>query len=199
MEPRGLQRRERPGPLEVHRRRQGDRPQFAVRGYTRVVEKQAVPLMLGARQPRPLRRRSAGPAAPLAAQAPRVQPGGARGAGRRQRAKSTCFGYSTSRAQDAGSGRALGRRDGGERFGRVQCQGPHPGQGSLNRRPVHHRRDDERVRREDPLAGPGWGGARPEPLQDVLAISFQLSAFSHRQGGFRPQDTGTSQNLIPKA
>jgi len=123
------------------------------RGYTRVVERLATPLMLGvldttdrfdAVVPVPLhraRRRCRG-----------FQLGRAPGAGRRREDKRTCFRYTTSRAQDTGSGRALGHRKEGERFGCVQGRGSRPGKSSPDRRRVHHRRDDGRVRR-DPPAG----------------------------------------------
>ena len=138
-------------------------------GYTRVVERLAAPLMLDRRHS-PLRRRRAGPPAPLAPQAQGLQPGGAPRARRRGENKRTCFRYTTSRAQDAGSGRALGRGEEGQRRGRLQGQGRRPGKGTPDRRRLHDRSDDERVRR-DPPGDRSERGARPEPVQNVLAIS----------------------------
>ena len=129
----------------------------------------------GHRRHSPLRRRRAGPPAPLAPQAQGLQPGGAPRARRRGENKRTCFRYTTSRAQDAGSGRALGRGEGGQRRGRPQGQGRRPGKGTPDRRRLHDRSDDERVRR-DPPGGRSERGARPEPVQNVLAISKKLKA-----------------------
>jgi predicted amidophosphoribosyltransferase len=90
-------------------------------GYTRVVERLAAPLMLDRRHS-PLRRRRAGPPAPLAPQAQGLQPGGAPRARRRGENKRTCFRYTTSRAQDAGSGRALGREEEGNVAGAFRAR-----------------------------------------------------------------------------
>jgi competence protein ComFC len=97
------------------------------RYYTRVVDRLAVPLMLSALDDQSrfdavvpvslhrsrLSRRGF----------PRVQPGATPSTGRRQRDKSTCFGYNTSRAQDAGSGGALGRREEGNVSGAYRARG----------------------------------------------------------------------------
>ncbi len=80
-------------------------------------------------------------------------------------------------ARDSGSGGALGRREEDQRFGCVQSQRPRRGRGSVDRRRVHHRRDDELVRR-DPLAGWGTRGACSEPLKDMLAISLKQLTIS---------------------
>ena len=69
------------------------------RGYTRVLDRVAAPLMLGFNQAKLLARR-------------------------RPEDKRTRIGYTRSRAQHAGSGRALGRREAGERRRRVLRQGP---------------------------------------------------------------------------
>ena len=89
-------------------------------GHTRVVEKVAAPLMLGVLDggmrfnvlvPVPLHRsrlRKRG-----------AQPGRALGTRRRPADERTLIRYTRSRAQHAGSGRALGRREAGQRYGRV--------------------------------------------------------------------------------
>jgi double zinc ribbon protein len=125
-----------------------------------------------------LRRRSLRPcraraAAPLAAQAPRVQPGGGPRAGRRGGAGRTRFGYTGGGAQDAGPGRAHDWRAADERRGSLRGLGTRARQGSPSRRPLHHRRDDELVRR-DPPARRGPGGARGEPLQHGMRRAGQL-------------------------
>jgi competence protein ComFC len=98
------------------------------RDYIRVVDRLAVPLMLSALDdqswvdavaPIPLHRSRLRRRGFQSGATPRTR--------RRQRDKSTCFGYNTSRAQDAGSGGALGRREEGERFGCVQSQRPRRG------------------------------------------------------------------------
>ena len=82
--------------------------------YAKVIESQEAGCTADARGAQPrrvLRRRRARAAAPLAARAPRVQPGGAPRAGRRGGAGRTSFRYTRSGAQDSGSGRAHGSRE----------------------------------------------------------------------------------------
>ena len=69
----------------------------------------------GAREWGRVRRSRTGALAPLAAQEERFQSGRAAGARRSPEDKLTRIGYTRSRAQHAGSGRALGRREAGER------------------------------------------------------------------------------------
>jgi competence protein ComFC len=54
------------------------------------------------------------------------------------------------------------------------------GNDPLDRRRIHHWRDDELVRR-GALAGRGAGGARLEPLQDVLAIRYAVRGRARRR------------------
>ena len=76
----------------------------------------------------------------------------ARGVARRMNAplsdtdERTLIGYTRSRAQHAGSVRALGRREAGQRHGRVLCQETSCGEDPAGRRRLHYLRDYERAR-----------------------------------------------------
>jgi hypothetical protein len=105
--------------------------------------------------------------------APLIQPGGGPRAGRRGGAGRTRFGYTGGGAQDAGPGRAHDWRAADERRGSLRGLGTRARQGSPSRRRLHHRRDDELVRR-DPPARRGPGGARGEPLQHGMRRAGQL-------------------------
>ena len=141
------------------------------RGYTRVVDGLAAPLMLGVLDrgerfdgvvPVPLHRsrlRRRG-----------LQPGRVAGAWRRGGARGAGLGYTKGRAQDQGSGRALGGRAEGQRRRSLRAARAGPREDPSRRRRVHDGGDDELLRR-DSLAGRGRGGSRLEPVQDMLAVS----------------------------
>ena len=172
----GLRLRERQSTPEVHRRREGDRPHPQARrlhqgrgeagraAYARGHRRHRA--RFDAVVPVPMHRsrlwRRGFNQAELLAHAV---------AGKIKR---TCFRYTTSRAQDTRSGRALGRREESERRGRVQGQGRRPGKSSPDRRRLHDRSDDERVRRDPP-----WGPARERctPRACAERASHQLSTF----------------------
>ena len=94
----------------------------------------------------PLRRRGAGAAAQVASQEEGVQPGLIVGAGRSRRDKRNRIGYTKSRAQQKGSGRALGGPAAGQRRRRLQGQRTSQGQNPPHRRRLHPWRDHERLR-----------------------------------------------------
>ena len=124
--------------LKVRGIREEDLHALRCRGYTRLVERAAVPSMLGFNQAKLLAR-------------PRPED------------KRTRIGYTRSRAQHAGSGRALGRREAGERRRRVLRQGTCRWVDLAGRPRLYHRRDDVPVRLYDPAHWSG-GGARVDPV-----------------------------------
>jgi predicted amidophosphoribosyltransferase len=163
----GLRLRERSCPLRYEGVGEEIVHALKYRGYTRVVDRLAAPLMLGvldrgerfdAVVPVPLhrsrlRRRGFNQAELLA--------------WRWRRTQRTRFGYTTSCAEDPGSGRALRRREAGQPRGSLRGPGPRAGQDPPRRRRLHHRSDDELGRR-DPFASRSGRGTRGEPVQDGM-------------------------------
>lgn len=145
---RGLRLQERPRHFGVRGCRQEDSARAQIRRLHEGRREGGSTLdARGTRWGYALRRLRAGAAAPLPAQEEGVQPGRALGTRRRPADERTLIGYTRSRAQHAGSGRALGRREAGQRHGRVLCQGTSCGEDLAGRRRLHYGRDHERVRR----------------------------------------------------
>jgi hypothetical protein len=122
---RGLRIFDSPGALALRGRGEGDRarPQVPrVHGRRRPARRAAAGG--GGRRPGRIRRGGAGTVAQGEAQEARLQPGRAAGEGGRRPDKHPRFGYTSSRAEHPGSGRAIGRGEAPERGRRVLGRRP---------------------------------------------------------------------------
>ena len=133
------------------------------RGYKKVVARLATPLMLQA-----LGDGRFDAVVPVPLHRSRLRKRGFNqaellGAGRRRRDKRTRIGYTRSRAQHKGPGRALCGPEAGQRRGRLQGGRASPGPSTPDRRRLHHRRHHERLRL-DPAPRRRRGSPRVEPV-----------------------------------
>ena len=161
---RGLRFCDGPGALALRRggKRDRARPQVPwLHGRRREARRPAV--SGGGRRTGRIRRRRAGAAAQGKAQKARLQPGRAARPRSGGPDKLTRFGYTTSRAEHPGSGRAVGRGETPERGRRVLGRGSRAGQAPSRRRRLHHRCHHERLRR-----GAARGRRRRSPRRDAV-------------------------------
>src|SRR5687768_8387168 len=161
---------EREGAPEVRWRGQEDsrrpkvpRPQEGGREARRAAD------AAGPRQ-HPLRRRRARAATPFTPEEEGLQSGRTPCRGRRREDEINRIGYTRSRAQHKGRGRTFCRPEKGQRRRRLLGHRTCARQDPTSRRRLYYRSNNERMRHE-PRPCRGGGGTRPEPVQDMLAIS----------------------------